>query len=386
MALLELIDQWNAVMGVKITEKQLLVPNEEFVLNCITSIFTKLNYSVPLNLKSTDEELARFAKFNLCDCVNQLYGLTDAKNEIFYLDLIEPSPKRTVHLLQNLLNFALYHDMVKEEKLPKLKELGQRLEIKRTRKQQLQMKIEEKKIKGKIEMEEKYKLKEEIVKIDAEIVRAKGKVKKIDQDWQKWEEKIQQLKQKTNTKQMNIEKMQNELVPESLIENLQKEIKTVREETEQLSVVCDAIKESNNAAAADVEKTRKLVRERENLLEHLRKAEKAINPSANGLVDIEKETMELKVDLERAKSTNKHLQATLGCIDNNVKGVKAEIDALIEDYKKSSIETEKKIQNLEDNTAKMYKKVKDTEIRLECLKNDIEDGQAVYEQFIDLIK
>lgn len=305
-----------------------------------TKFYQNINI-FPLQLKSTDEELARFSKFNLCDCVNQLYGLTDAKNEIFYIDLIEPSPKRTVHLLQNLLNLALYHDMVKEEKLTKLKELGHRLEIRRTRKQQLQMKIEEKKIKGRIEMEEKQKVKEEILKIDTEIVRAKGKVKKIDQDWQKWQDQVQLLKQKTNTKQMNMEKMQNELVPESLIENLQKEIKTVNEETEQLSAVCDAIKESNNAAATDVEKTRKLVRKRENVLESLRKAEKAINPAANGLVDVEKETMELKVDLERAISTNKHLQATLGCIDNNVKGVKEEIDIIIGDYNKCSIEMEK---------------------------------------------
>lgn len=98
-------------------------------------------------MDSPEEEIQRRSKLKLCNCVNELYKLSDKNYSFFYLDLIEPSKKKTLHLLQNLLNYVLYYDMVKEEVVKKCEVSVKLLESLRMRKVNLETHIEEMKIK-----------------------------------------------------------------------------------------------------------------------------------------------------------------------------------------------------------------------------------------------
>ncbi|XP_055689707.1 uncharacterized protein LOC129793604 [Lutzomyia longipalpis] len=385
MALRELIEQWNTVMPTRISEQQLLSPNELFLMDCLTNIFAKINKAVPINLKAKDEELCRLAKLDMCADVNSLYKLSDKKNEFFYFDLIEPSPKRTLHLQQNLLNYVLYYDMVKDKVFMKSKESGHHMEELTTRRQDLQTRIEKKKIINRMKEEEELALRVEDNEVDGKMMAEKMKHSGIKQGWNMWQEKVKQLEEEIRKLDIKVQMMQNELIPYDKIEKMQEDIAYTQKETEKLKATNDSDVASSTAATATNEKIHLSIKKTGDLLQQLRDF-------------IEKKTLEKNIFADAQKIINElQLQLTseaqaVGELRNIEESEKIKISQsmqrnkeLVRESVKLLKDKEANYKNLKDKYAEKMQKLAELKAKEDDLKYEIEEGEIAIQKILKLM-
>lgn len=108
-------------------------PTEAFLTNALVNILNSINIDVSGAVCDPDAADQRVFKIKLFQYINYMYRKLN-KKKFLYFDLINPSkihfqrllqtfynqtiisaPKKTLNLLQTLLNYVLYYNMVKDE-------------------------------------------------------------------------------------------------------------------------------------------------------------------------------------------------------------------------------------------------------------------------------
>lgn len=114
----KLIEDWNTTFtSLKIHQNDLANPCESFLINALLNILKAIHIDVNIptyELSSGDPDLVQAGKLKLFQYVHYMYK-TLTKKKFFYFDLISPTPKKTSNLLQTLLNYVLYYNMVKDD-------------------------------------------------------------------------------------------------------------------------------------------------------------------------------------------------------------------------------------------------------------------------------
>ncbi|XP_055593638.1 probable DNA double-strand break repair Rad50 ATPase [Uranotaenia lowii] len=113
------IEDWNSIIQHKIKAADLEHPTESFVCRCLVSFLRMLKYDVTEfeQMYSETKDSIMQKRTLLVAHINHLYQLClgPQQNHFFLMDLIKPSPKKTVHVLGILLNFLFYVNMVHDE-------------------------------------------------------------------------------------------------------------------------------------------------------------------------------------------------------------------------------------------------------------------------------
>ncbi|XP_055305682.1 kinetochore protein Nuf2-B [Sitodiplosis mosellana] len=112
----EFISQWNGLLDFKIDESSVRRPNFQFFYSALESLLRSLNINIESArieaMNNHDSERLYFITF--CGFVQRLYQLSDEAHNFYYLDLINPNPKKSSHVLKMLFNYVKYYKMVKE--------------------------------------------------------------------------------------------------------------------------------------------------------------------------------------------------------------------------------------------------------------------------------
>ncbi|XP_053685567.1 uncharacterized protein LOC128735103 [Sabethes cyaneus] len=186
MANTTFIESWNDIMPYKIKASELEHPTEAFVFRSIVSFLKMLKYDVTEfeNMYTEPKEVLLSKRTNLVAHINYFYQLclVSKQSQFFYVDLIKPSPKKTVHVLNILLNYLFYVNMVKDDTVQranncvaKYHELMDKMNLQRC------------------EMEN-HKIK--ISNIEQNICRMKDQLPQLEQENEKLREKQKEVKDK----------------------------------------------------------------------------------------------------------------------------------------------------------------------------------------------
>ncbi|XP_055851127.1 uncharacterized protein LOC129915549 [Episyrphus balteatus] len=117
----EFVEEWNQIFSFKIKEVDLAKPTETFVFNALINYLQMFNFDTsPMiqfkNSENATEKRAFLVRF--CNYIDHIYKISDKSHCFFYYDLKHPSPKKTVHMLNHLLNYFFYYNMFKESIVP----------------------------------------------------------------------------------------------------------------------------------------------------------------------------------------------------------------------------------------------------------------------------
>ncbi|XP_055627701.1 uncharacterized protein LOC129769444 [Toxorhynchites rutilus septentrionalis] len=119
MANTAFVEDWNSIIPYKIKAADLEHPTESFVFRCIISFLKMLKYNVTEfeNMYNEPKEGLMLKRKQLAAHINHSYQLClgSKSSSFFYVDLIKPSPKKTIHVLNILLNYLFYVNMVRDE-------------------------------------------------------------------------------------------------------------------------------------------------------------------------------------------------------------------------------------------------------------------------------
>ncbi|XP_031632194.1 kinetochore protein Nuf2-B [Contarinia nasturtii] len=111
----EFISQWNDLLEFKIDENSLRRPTFQFFYGALECLLRKLNFNIESAkneaVNNIDAERLYFVRF--CAFVQRLYNADQSFN-FFYLDLINPTSKKSCHVLKMLFNYLKYYEMVKQ--------------------------------------------------------------------------------------------------------------------------------------------------------------------------------------------------------------------------------------------------------------------------------
>ncbi|XP_059609217.1 puff II/9-1 protein-like [Phlebotomus argentipes] len=335
MALRELIEEWNKVMPM-INERQLLAPTEEFLITCCGNILNRVNLKVPQNLASEDKELQKKARLKLCHMVDNLYKLSEKKNGFFYLDLLEPSPKRTLHLLQNLLNYVLFYEMMKEEMMSKCKDKFARYEELKTRKIILQGQVEELKILQENQKQQEKDLRAQNVELSAEISRKKAIHDDLEERMKLCVKKTEELKKKHMDLQMDMDKMRVDLIPKEEIDSLEKQLEMAQKDTEELKITIATIKANTDSLMQVNKNIAGQLAVYEDFLKDINQAGNFLEATESCSRELDAEINELKQELEDKTSMRK-------CLMEAVEARKSELAGLKEDLRNCTAQHNKEI-------------------------------------------
>lgn len=119
MANATFVEDWNSIIPHKIKVAELVHPTETFVFRCVLSIFRMLKYDMQEfeNMYNESKDSTIRKRTLLVAHINHFYQLCLGSNKstFLYVDLIKPSPKKTVHVLNILLNYLFYVNMVRDD-------------------------------------------------------------------------------------------------------------------------------------------------------------------------------------------------------------------------------------------------------------------------------
>lgn len=117
----EFVEEWNQIFSFKIKEADLAKPTETFVFNALINYLKMFNFdTTPMiqlkNSENINERRSFLVRF--CNYIDHIYKISDKSHCFLYYDLKHPSPKKTVHMLNHLLNYFFYFNMFKESVVP----------------------------------------------------------------------------------------------------------------------------------------------------------------------------------------------------------------------------------------------------------------------------
>ncbi|XP_055906010.1 uncharacterized protein LOC129941413 [Eupeodes corollae] len=117
----EFVEEWNQIFSFKIKETDLAKPTETFVFNALINYLKMFNFdTTPMiqmkQCENATEKRAFLVRF--CNYIDHIYKISDKSHCFLIYDLKHPSPKKTVHMLNHLLNYFFYYNMFKESVVP----------------------------------------------------------------------------------------------------------------------------------------------------------------------------------------------------------------------------------------------------------------------------
>lgn len=117
------MESWNSIIPQKIKLADLEHPTESFMCRCLVSFFRMMKYDVSEfdQMYNESKESTMRKRVAIVANTNHFYQLCmgSKQRNFLYVDLIKPSPKKTVHVLNILLNYLFYINMVRDQTVEK---------------------------------------------------------------------------------------------------------------------------------------------------------------------------------------------------------------------------------------------------------------------------
>lgn len=117
------VESWNSIIPHKIKPEQLEHPTESFMCRCLVSFFRMMKYDVSDfdHMHNEPKEATIRKRTQLVANTNHFYQLClgSKQRNFLYVDLVKPTPKKTIHVLNILLNYLFYINMVRDQTIEK---------------------------------------------------------------------------------------------------------------------------------------------------------------------------------------------------------------------------------------------------------------------------
>ncbi|EAT34289.1 AAEL013453-PA [Aedes aegypti] len=117
------VESWNSIIPHKIKPADLEHPTESFMCRSLVSFFRMMKYDVSEfdHMYNEPKESTIRKRVQIVANTNHFYQLCmgSKQRNFLYVDLIKPSPKKTIHVLNILLNYLFYINMVRDETIEK---------------------------------------------------------------------------------------------------------------------------------------------------------------------------------------------------------------------------------------------------------------------------
>ncbi|GAB0098262.1 hypothetical protein DMENIID0001_139770 [Sergentomyia squamirostris] len=382
MALLEHLKKWNEVMPHKISEEQLRLPSEEFMTNCLTSILMKINRKLPDGLYSKDEQVQLKSKLKLCHTVSALYKLSNEKNGFYYTDLIEPTPKRALHLLQNLLNYVLYYEMIYDEMQSACKEKFDELNSLNFRTSSLQGRIEE----LQEDCPNTHDFEMNIPVVEAEIIDKKATLLEIDQKCREEEEKVTILKKDLHTIELEISQMKSDLMPPEVLEHLQQEILKFQQQQNEISEIIAAAKLNNDEILKENKVLNEHITSYEVLQEKLEKCSDLLPSTKTSISELEENIQVLQKQINAIATFEQDVKAKEEVTKKQIIAIQEDLTQVRSEYEKNLQNLKKKMEMLISDNEQMQVKENELKEELQKMEQETVAGAKYVHDMLRLLK
>ncbi|XP_055535873.1 filamin A-interacting protein 1-like [Wyeomyia smithii] len=333
MANATFVENWNSIIPHKIKASELEHPTESFVFRNIVSFLKMLKYDVTEfeNMYTEPKDVLLLKRTNLVAHINYFYQLclVSKQSQFFYVDLIKPSPKKTIHVLNILLNYLLYVNMVKDDAVERATHCTARYYELTDKMNQQRCEIENHKIK--------------LSNIEQNICRMKDQLPQLEQENEKLRKKQEEVKDKIRS----IKSAENDY--EEKVIKLKTDLATLKEQRIEDEDAA-ALIQKNEELEAEIEecgrqeKSYQLANsEYTTLIGQIQPCILVLedilqNPLDNSLSSIKAEVDTLQLNCLRLERDSSNKQTVLEALQKNCESIRAYLEA-----KEKEIEIQRKL-------------------------------------------
>ncbi|XP_055372227.1 putative leucine-rich repeat-containing protein DDB_G0290503 [Condylostylus longicornis] len=352
--------EWNNVMQLKIKESDLRIPNETILTNILLHYLEQFGFAINLlreRQSSENHSVRHNFKVNLCSYINHLYKLGNETSQPFtYFDLVNPTPKKTYHVLKYLLNYLLFFNMMKVDVIdPTINKINEYKEI--------YNKIQTKKLEEKNNEQLRTKYHKEIPKISDQI-------EHLISVQNKQSRTIEQLQTKLNETESRLANLRDQklhlcskIVTNEEADSIERKKIVIEKELEEQSEIEHAVMDRNRQTKITLNKLEEFLKYGDNIMEvySLKVFEKHCT-----IAKKQTDLYSMENFLE-----NKNDQAKM-LIEQNVIQInnkKAALQQEMETFKNIEIQASKKIKELEENIEKEEKQNELIDFELHKIEN-----------------
>ncbi|XP_063695614.1 mRNA export factor GLE1-like [Culicoides brevitarsis] len=362
----ELINDWNAMLTFKLKESDLLAPTETFVVKALSTLLGAMSIKdcYTLKMQAENKVEAGIAKTKFVRYVDDLYKVSDPKNNFLYFDLVYPTSKKTIHLLKVLHNYYCYYQFLKKNVLDRVKEkLETRDQLMKTNKD-LKVEIERSKMQKELldKKMENYVAELPVLKNDTQEITAK--IKQLSAEVDKTKRATETLSLSNRDALKKIESLNDDLIDEEEVKQLLSDRKKVENELAE-------IKEHGSATHARfVESHHK----KEDVRQVIDEAQKLIE-----LLNVEP-LLKQKEEKEQTNRDLKDFQAKLLKVQDELSKVMKDYDLQIKTTKKKLEAKKKKIKQHQKKLSTIQKENEKSKKNLLKQKEELEKEKELLEK------
>lgn len=370
MANATFVENWNSIIPHKIKASELEHPTESFVFRNIISFLKMMKYDVTEyeNMYSEPKDILLLKRTNLISHINYFYQpcLVSKQSQFFYVDLIKPSPKKTIHVLNILLNYLFYVNMVRDDTVERATNCTAKYHELTDKMNQQRCEMESHKIK--------------MSNIEQNIGRMKDQLPQLEQE----NEKLREKQKEERDKICNIKSAENDF--EEKVIKLKTDIATLKEQRV-IDEDAAALIQKNEELETEIEECGKQEKnyqmansEYTTLIGHIRPCILALedilqNPLDDSLRTLKAEVDALQLNCNRLEKESSNKKTVLETLLKNCDSIRAYVEA-----KQRELETERKIKRKTER-----KTVADFSEKQEHL-NELQEKKNEYLEEIQVLK
>ncbi|XP_058459651.1 golgin subfamily A member 4-like [Malaya genurostris] len=187
MASTTFVENWNSIIPHKIKASELEHPTESFVFRNFISFLKMMKYNVTEfeNMYNESKDSVFLKRTSLVAYINHYYQLClgSKQSNFFYVDLIKPSPKKTMHVLNILLNYLFYVNMVRDDTVERATSCTAKFQELTAKMNQQQCELENHKIKVNNIEQSISKMKDQLPQLERENEKLRCKKKQIQENF-----------------------------------------------------------------------------------------------------------------------------------------------------------------------------------------------------------
>ncbi|XP_058833115.1 rho-associated protein kinase 1-like [Topomyia yanbarensis] len=185
MANATFVENWNSIIPHKIGAVELEHPTESFVFRNFISFLKMMKYDVMEfeSMYNEPKDVLLLKRASLVAYINHFYQLClgSKQSTFFYVDLIKPSPKKTIHVLNILLNYLFYVNMVRDDTVERATSCTAKYQELTAKMNQQQCELENHKIKVNTIEQNISKMKDQLPQLERANEKLRSKKKQLQE-------------------------------------------------------------------------------------------------------------------------------------------------------------------------------------------------------------
>lgn len=316
-----LVENWNSIIPHKIKVSELEHPTESFVFRCLLSFFRMMKYDMQefesMYNESKDSTFQK--RTQLVAHINHFYQLCvgSKQHTFFYVDLIKPSPKKTIHVLNHLLNYLFYVNMVRDDTIERATACTAKYQELSVRMNQKQREIEDRKIKM-------SNIEQNINKMADQVPQLERKNEKLREQKKELQEKLaairaadaefveKAIKLKADFATMRDQRVEDDEAAALIQKNEELELEIAECERQEKN-----LQQTNSEYATFISKIKPCILEAERILQ---------NPLDNTLKSLKNELDTLQLNCHRLEVDHANKKTVLEALQKNCEAIRKYVD------------------------------------------------------------